>query len=127
MKIKDCELIEVLSCEKDENIVKIAKSLRDKKQRHIIVTDSGKPVGIISTTDINNRLVAENKNPEKTKAKDIMTKDILVKDIEEPLTQAYIEMIKKNIFSCPITQKEKLKGTLELKEAMKNLAKLNLK
>jgi len=127
MKIKDCELIEVLSCEKDENIVKIAKSLRDKKQRHIIVTDSGKPVGIISTTDINNRLVAENKNPEKTKAKDIMTKDILVKDIEEPLTQAYIEMIKKNIFSCPITQKEKLKGTLELREAMKNLAKLNLK
>ena len=89
----------------------------------MIVTDNKKPIGIISTTDINNRLVAENKNPMKTKAEEIMTAPILTKDINENLTQAYIEMIKENIFSVPITENEKLKGTLELKEAMEKLVK----
>ncbi len=123
MKIKDCKLKEVLSCDKYENIVEVAKILREKRQRHMIVTDNKKPIGIISTTDINNRLVAENKNPMKTKAEEIMTAPILTKDINENLTQAYIEMIKENIFSVPITENEKLKGTLELKEAMEKLVK----
>ena len=123
MKIKDCRLKEVLSCDKYENIVEVAKILREKRQRHMIVTDNKKPIGIISTTDINNRLVAENKNPMKTKAEEIMTAPILTKDINENLTQAYIEMIKENIFSVPITENEKLKGTLELKEAMEKLVK----
>ena len=123
MKIKYCKLKEVLSCDKYENIVEVAKILREKRQRHMIVTDNKKPIGIISTTDINNRLVAENKNPMKTKAEEIMTAPILTKDINENLTQAYIEMIKENIFSVPITENEKLKGTLELKEAMEKLVK----
>lgn len=123
MKIKDCRLKEVLSCDKYENIVEIAKTLREKRQRHMIVTDNKMPIGIISTTDINNRVVAENKNLMKTKAEEIMTAPILTKDINENLTQAYIEMIKENIFSVPITENQKLKGTLELKEAMEKLVK----
>jgi len=124
MKIRDCKLKEVLSCDKYENLVEVAKILREKHQRHMIVTDKKKPIGIISTTDICNRLVAENKNPMKTKAEEIMTAPILTKDINENLTQAYIEMIKENIFSVPITEDEKLKGTLELKDAMEKLAKV---
>jgi len=124
MKISDCKLKEVLSCDKYENLVEVAKILREKHQRHMIVTDKKKPIGIISTTDICNRLVAENKNPMKTKAEEIMTAPILTKDINENLTQAYIEMIKENIFSVPITEDEKLKGTLELKDAMEKLAKV---
>jgi len=123
MRIKDCRLKEVLSCDKYENIVEVAKTLKEKRLRHIIVIDKKKPIGIISTTDICNRLVAENKNPMKVKAEEIMTAPILTKDLDENLTQAYIEMIKENIFSVPITENGKLKGTLELKDAMEKLVK----
>lgn len=121
MKIKDCKLRDVLECDKGKNIVGVAKELRDKKHRHIIVTEKGKPEGIISTTDINNKVVAENKDLEKTKAKDIMTSPIISKDINEPLSQTYIEMIRENLFSCPVTKSGKLIGTLDMKEATQKL------
>lgn len=124
MKLKDCKIRKVLECESSENILDIAKKLRDNKERHIIVTDKKFPIGIISTTDINNRVVAENKNLLKTKAKDIMTSPILVKDINEPTTMTYIEMIKNNTFSCPVTEDKKLIGTIDLKEIMNHIVKL---
>lgn len=124
MEINDCKLRTVISCNKNEDTVSIAKKLRDNKERHIIVTDNEKPIGIISTTDINNRVVAENKDLKKTKAESIMTSPIIVKDINEPLVQTYIEMIKQNIFSCPITRDDKLIGVLDLKELMNHIVKL---
>lgn len=127
MIIKDCKLRKILNCEKNTNILEIAKTLRDNKERHIIITDNKRPIGIISTTDINNRLVAENKNPIETKASEIMTTHILVKDINEKITQTYIEMIKEDVFSCPVTENQELKGVIDLKELMNHLVKLNLK
>ncbi len=124
MEIKDCKLRKVISCDKNEDIVNIAKKLRDNKERHIIVTENEKPIGIISTTDINNRAVAENKDLKKTRARDIMTFPIVIRDINAPLVQTYIDMIKQNTFSCPITKDNKLIGVLDLKELMNHVVKL---
>jgi len=124
MEIKDCKLRKVISCDKEENIVNVSKKLRDNKERHIIVTDNEKPIGIISTTDINNRVVAENKDIKKTKAGEIMTSPIIIRDINAPLVQTYIDMIKQNTFSCPITKDNKLIGVLDLKELMNYIVKL---
>jgi signal-transduction protein with cAMP-binding, CBS, and nucleotidyltransferase domain len=52
---------------------------------------------------------------------------IIVKDINEPATEVYIEMIRENLFSIPITENGKLKGVLDLKELMNNLIKQNIK
>ncbi len=127
MRIKDCELREVISCDKSDNIVSVAKKLKQEKERHIIVTEKNKPVGIISTTDVNNRVVAENKNPQKTTANEIMTSPIMTQDIDEQLAKAYFEMLKSNVFSCPVTQKGKLVGALDLKTAMNHLIKNKFK
>lgn len=127
MKIKECNLKKVISCDITDNAIDIAKKLRDNKERHIIVLEKQKPVGIISTTDINNKVVAENKDLKKTKAKDIMTSKILVKDINEEITPVYIEMIKENIFSCPVVCNGELKGSIDLKELMNSLVKLKAK
>jgi CBS domain-containing protein len=127
LKIKDCKLRKTLQCDKEDNIIDVAKKLRDDKERHVIVTDSGKPVGIISTTDINNRVVAENRDLKKTMAKDVMTPHIMIKDSEESLAKAYFEMLKANVFSCPIVDKDKLIGALDLKEAMNHLINVKFK
>jgi len=123
MIIKNCNLIKVVSCDKKEGIVDVAKKLKRNKVRHIIVTDNNKPMGLISTTDINNRVVAMNKDLKKTKAEDVMTSPILTKDANDSLPQAYMEMIKANVFSCPITKNNKLIGVLDLKEAMNCIVK----
>lgn len=127
MKIKEIKLRKIIQCDREESIVDVAKKLRKNKERHIVVTDKKRPVGIISTTDITNRVVAENKNLSKTTAKQIMTTQIMVRDIEESLGKVYFEMIKQSIFSCPITKKDKLVGILDLKNATSSLIKAKLR
>ncbi|MBU0957520.1 MAG: CBS domain-containing protein [Nanoarchaeota archaeon] len=126
MKLKQLELKKAIFCEKNNDIVSVAKKLKKEKQRHIIVVDSKKPIGLISTTDINNRLVAENKDPKKTKAIDIMTSPILIKDIEDSVVETYTDLVKSNTYSCPVTEKGNLKGTIELRDIINHLAKIQL-
>ena len=128
MIVKNCTLIRALSCKKDTNIVEVAKTLRENRQRRIIVTnDNQEPVGIISTTDINNKVVAESKDTKELKAADIMTSPIyLVADIEDNLNNIFQKMMEHNSFFVPVIKEKKLYGILtygELYERVKNLVK----
>jgi CBS domain-containing protein len=127
MNVKHCTLIRPLSCNVDTPVVEVAKALRDNKQRRIIVVDD-KPVGIISTTDMNNKVVAENIDANTTRAKDIMTAPIfLVADLEDDLGEIYQKMIEHQSFFVPVTKEGKLYGVLtygeiisHVKEAIEN-------
>ena len=68
MLVKNCTLIKPLYCKKNTNVVEAAKILRDNQQRRIIVVDDKEhPIGIISTTDMSNKVVAGNKDASKLK------------------------------------------------------------
>lgn len=123
MQIKNCTLINPLSCKEDMNVVEVAQILRDKKQRRIIVVnENNEPIGIISTTDVNNRVVAENKNASKLKAKDIMTKPIyLTCDINDNLNDIFKKMVEHDSFFCPVTKDGKLYGVLTYGELIRHV------
>ena len=123
MNINFCSLRKSESCSKDDLVSDVARILRDKNVRNVLVLDDDKPIGIISVTDINNRVVAEGKDPKKTKAGEIMTRDLMVKDISDDLKPVYLDMLKKNIYSCAVIDKGKVKGMLDLKEAMNCIVK----
>lgn len=127
IKIKDCVIRKALTCDKEDLAITVARKLRDSKERHVIVLDFKKPTGIISTTDISNRIVAENKDPAKTKAKDMMTRNLMIRDIHDSLARAYIDMIKSSIYSCLVVDNGKIKGMLDLREAMNHLVKTKIK
>ena len=121
MKIKDCNLVDVFSCAKQATIVEVAKLMREKKQRHIIITENNKPVGIVSNVDIINKIVAENKDPVKETVESIMISPVETADINDEVSDAYFKMTAKNTFSCPITENGNLKGLLTFNEALKNM------
>lgn len=123
MIVKHCTLIKPLSCRADENVLQVAKRLRSNKQRRIIVVDKdGSPTGIVSTTDMNNRVVAENKSPQKTTAKDIMSTPIyLVCDINDDLNEVFKKMVEHKSFFCPVTKNKKLYGVLTYGELTKKV------
>lgn len=114
MMVKDCTLIKPLYCKKEANLVEVAKILRQNEQRRIIVIDENEfPIGIISTTDINNRAVAENKDASKLKAEAIMTSPIyLTCDINDKLNEVFNKMLKHESFFCPVTKGGKLYGII---------------
>ncbi len=121
--IKDCTLVDAFTCKQEENVVEVAKLLRDKKVRHLhVVDEDGKPLGVISVTDMNNRVVAENKDPTTTLAKDVMTSPIDVLGEEDEVKKAFEQMGQKGTYSCIIVNAEgKLTGVLTFNEAYRHL------
>ena len=125
MKIKECVLIEAFKCNEKEKITEVAKKLREISLRHIfVVNDNDYPVGIISVIDINNRVVAEGKNPKTVKAKDIMTKPIDIVDYDEDINSAYKKMAEKNHVIDAVIKDNKMIGIITIHQILKNINKI---
>ena len=126
MKVKHCVLIKPLMCGKEAPLTEAAKILRENKQRRIVVVDDKEyPVGIISTTDMNNRVVAEGADPKEIKAADVMTDKIyFVCDVEDDLSTIHKKMLEKESFFVPVTRKKKLYAILTYAEIIRQVQEL---
>ena len=121
-KIRNCVLIEPLTCKENDSIVYVAQKLREVILKHIfVVNENDCPVGIISMTDINNRVVAEGKDPNKLKAKDIMSTPIDIADIEDDLESSCEKMLENNHVMKAVVENGKMKGIITIHQLMKNL------
>ena len=121
MEVKNCKLVKTISCNEADNCVKVARLMRDKKERHVIVCKGISPVGIISSVDLVNEVLAEGKDPRKLKAKNVMVCPVHILDSNDSIFKAYFEMVKKNIYSCPVVDKGRLIGSLTLHDALKSM------
>jgi CBS domain-containing protein len=126
MIAKNCTLIKALACDRNTSVVEVAKILRDNKQRRILVLDSKKyPIGIISTTDMNNKVVAEDADASELKAEQIMTKPVaVVCDAKEDINKVYEKMLDKSSFFVPVTENNKLYGILTYGELLRRVKEI---
>ncbi|MBD3252256.1 CBS domain-containing protein [Candidatus Pacearchaeota archaeon] len=121
MKIKECVLIEAFKCNENESVIDVAKKLRETSLRHIfVVNDEDYPTGIISVIDINNRVVAANKNLEETKAKDIMSNPIDIAEINDDVEEFSKKLIGKNHVMAPVVKEGKIIGIITINQLLKN-------
>ena len=104
-----------VTCREDVSVLDVARLLRDSKKHHVFVLDfSDRPVGIVSTMDMNNKVVAELLDPSKLRARDIMTKDVKVARLEESYALAYSLMMDLGTYSVPGVDKDgKFLGVFE--------------
>ena len=125
-KIKHEDLSKTIICHENESAVEVAKILRDTGSRHLLVLSKDeKPLGIISTVDINNRVVAAQKDPLKLKAADIMTKEIITVPSSSELMDALQKMSDKNITFVPVVDSHhKLLGVLDFTKSLKLLCEV---
>ncbi|MBI4439225.1 CBS domain-containing protein [Candidatus Woesearchaeota archaeon] len=113
-------LTDAVVCKADDTVLEVSRILRDTRRRHLIVTDgTGKPMGIISTVDINNRVVSEEKEAKSTKASDIMTRNIQSVSTHQTYEEAFQTMANLGTNSIPVTRDGKLIGMLEFMQAFK--------
>jgi len=96
----------------EDSAVQVAKKLASSKERRVIVVDNKKfPVGIISITDINDRVVAKGKDISKISSKDFMSSPLrLVVDVNEKCEVVLRKMIKEDNYFVPVVDKGILKG-----------------
>ena len=121
MKAEQCRLLKPVMASKDASVKEVAKLLCEKKQRRCVLIDSNQaPVGIVSVTDMSNKVVAEGLDAANTKASDVMVSPIhLVIDGSCELEEVYTSMQEKKSYFVPITKEGKLYGILTYAELMR--------
>ena len=128
MKLKELRIAKAHTVKEDLSIQGVAKHLKKEKSRHVVVINKDKePVGIISSVDIVNKIVAAGKDTKKANAKDAMTKSIVKCDSKEDIRHAYFAMVKRNVVFCPVTENKKLKGIVTLQQILKHLVNVKFR
>lgn len=103
-------------------------ALMDKHNIGAIVIMKGeKLVGIVSERDITRRVVAKNKNPKTTKAKNFMTKDVITAEFSEGLDSIYQKLCQSKFRHLPITHRKKLVGIASQRDVLYGVVSKSMK
>lgn len=112
---------DVVKCESSVPISEVAKLIRDNKVRHVFVVENNKLIGVVGGIDINNKVVAESKDPKHVKAKEIMNKVESIKT-GQAIEYAYAIMRNFNTFTCPVVDdKDNLIGYYKFAEVCESI------
>ena len=132
-RVKDVMIRNVKTANTEDTVLKAAEIMNRYGIGCIIVTENGKPVGIVTERDILKRLVFKRKDPAKTKTIEVMSKPLVTVKPHITITRATRIMIKQNIKKLAVTNAGHLVGVLSLTdlvpllEKQKSINKLSLK
>jgi len=96
-----------------EKISIVIDDMLIKNVNSIIVTENNNPIGIIDKNDILRKVLKEQRDPEKTCAKEIMSLPILKIESTEPVTEALKKMHGSKIDRVAVFKNGKLVGMLK--------------
>ena len=115
---------EVYSIAGDLTVYEAARFLREKQVRSVGVCDqSGKLLGVVSQSDISDKVAAENKCPAWMRVSEIMTSELTVVPPETPLYECMRLMEKHGFFHLPVmNQQGQYRGMLSVKDLLTVIA-----
>jgi CBS domain-containing protein len=115
---------EVFSITEDISVHQAAQYLREKQVRSVGVVDAnGKVVGVVSHSDVSDKVAAENKCPAWMKASDIMTRDLVTVTPEITVDDCLRLMEQNTIFHLIVMdQKQGFRGMLSISDILRVVA-----
>lgn len=115
---------EVFSITEETSVHLAAQYLREKQVRSVGVKDSnGKLVGVISHSDVSDKVAAENKCPAWMKAADIMTRELVTVTAEMTLDDCLRLMEQNSIFHLIVLDEQQtFRGMLSVSDILRVVA-----
>jgi CBS domain-containing protein len=115
----------VYSISADADLVEGAKKLAEYNSGALLITEPGsdpvKYIGIASERDIVRHLARNYEDLKKMKMADIMTKDMVVADIEDDVDYIVRIMTQKKIRHIPVVENGKVVGLLSVRHVIEAL------
>jgi CBS domain-containing protein len=96
----------------NQTVLEAAKLMKKRKIGNVIVAEDKQPTGILTESDILKKVVAEGKNPNDVKVKDVMSTPIIIVDPYITLEEALKTMGKCNVRRLPVIENNKLIGII---------------
>jgi CBS domain-containing protein len=97
-------------------IFEAAQMMKKRKIGNVLVVQDKLPIGILTESDIIKKVVAEGKNPQDIKVKNVMTTPVIVIDPYVSLEEAMKTMGKCNVRRLPVIEKDELIGIITQKD-----------
>lgn len=113
-KVKDVMVRKVRTANSEETILDATEIMNQYEIGCMVITENGKPVGIMTERDILKRVVSKRKDPAKTKLYEIMSKPLVTVKPHITITSAARIMIKQKIKKLLVTNDGQLIGILSL-------------
>ncbi|HKW34305.1 MAG TPA: CBS domain-containing protein [Candidatus Acidoferrum sp.] len=115
---------EVYTVSEETSVHEVAQYLRAKEVRTVgVLGANGKLTGVISQSDISDKVAAENKCPAWMKASDIMTRELVTVTAEKTLDECLLLMEQNGIFHLIVlNQHGAFGGMLSVKDILRVVA-----
>ena len=115
---------EVFSLAEDTTVHEAARYLRDRKVRSAGVLDpKGKLVGVVSQSDISDRVAAENKCPAWMRVSEIMTRNLVTISPEVSIEDCLVLMEKNSIYHLIVVDSAKgFRGMISVRDLLQVIA-----
>ena len=108
---------DVVSMESDNTVEDAIRSMNARKISAVLVTDSGKPLGIFTERDVVRGYVTTGgKSFSTIPLKDVMTTNLIVAEPDDELGNVMSVMVQKNIRHLPVSDKGKIVGMLSIRD-----------
>jgi CBS domain-containing protein len=114
LKVEDVMIKEVITIDENSSVKEAAEIMNKFEIGCLIAVKKGKAVGIVTERDLLKRVVAEAKNANKTKVKDIMSSPLVVVEPNMDLEEAVKLMFQMKIKKLPVVAEKRLVGLVTL-------------
>ncbi|MCD6125674.1 MAG: CBS domain-containing protein [Thaumarchaeota archaeon] len=118
--VKEVMSSPVIEAEEYETAEDAAKKMMKYGVGAIIVTGQrGEPVGIVTKTDLVNKVIAKNLKPNEVKLKDIMSSPLQTIDPDAKIEEALRKMNKLKVNRLAVIYKNRLAGLVSIKDILR--------
>jgi CBS domain-containing protein len=114
LKVEDVMVKEVITIDENATVREAAEIMNKFEIGCLIAVRKGKAMGIITERDLLKRVVAEAKDANKTKVKDVMSSPLVVVEPSMDLEEAVKLMFQMKIKKLPVVDGKRLVGLVSL-------------
>ncbi len=110
--VKDIMTKPAIKIDHNKTVQQAAKEMAKYRVGSVIIVKKNNPIGIITETDVNKRIVAPAKDPRKIKVTDIMSSPIVFSEPGEDVISAVEKMEKYKVKRLPVISKGNIVGII---------------
>lgn len=117
---------DVIILESDSFAEEAVKVMKERNQRCVLASHKGEVVGIVSKTDILNKVISEGRNPNKVRLREIMSSPVLAVEPQTTIDKALSIMKSRNVRQVMVHAYSAVLGIVFIEDIYKMMESLTL-
>lgn len=115
-----------ITLESDQTADDAVRVMKERNQRCVLASHKGEVVGIVSKTDVINKVISEGRNPSKVRLREIMSSPVLAIDPQADIEKALSIMKSRNVKQIMVHAYSAVLGVVYIDDIYKRMESLTL-